>query len=122
MTQCLLAQSLAADNPIASCAPAVAHAVREWRRAGYPGSTKTTKRLLAWWFETDHEVDGRPFAFYNAQREAVESLIYVYEIMKRRDNRTLLEAFLSNPDADCCNMAISPATASKWLLEAVRAW
>ena len=98
MTQQLLAQSLAADNQIATCAPAVTTAVREWRGAGYPGATDTTKRLLAWWFETDHDVDGRPFAFYDAQREAVESLIYVYEVMKRRDNGTLLGAFLPNPD------------------------
>ena len=98
MTQQLLARSLAVDSPIATCAPVVASAVREWRETGYPGATNTTKRLLAWWFETDHEVDGRPFALYDAQREAVESLIYVHEVMKRRDNRTLLEAFLPNPD------------------------
>ena len=94
MTQRLLTQSLAVENPVATCAPTVASAVREWRRGGYRGATDTTKRLLEWWFETDHG----PFAFYDAQREAVESLIYVYEIQKRRDNRVLLEAFLPNPD------------------------
>ncbi len=98
MTRQLLTESLAADNLAATCAPAVASAVREWRDAGYPSATDTTKRLLEWWFDTDHEVEGKPFAFYDAQREAVESLIYVYEVMKRRDNRTLLEAFLPNPD------------------------
>ena len=92
----LLDDALAPDTTISTCAPAVSHAVREWREAGYPGATETTKRLLAWWFDTDHEVDGRPFAFYDAQREAVESLIYVYEVARRRNNRELLEAFLPN--------------------------
>ena len=88
----------AADPVIATGAPAVAHAVREWRKAGYPGATGTTRRLLSWWFDTDHEVDGRRFAFYPAQREAVEALIYVYEVMGARDNRALLQAFLPNPE------------------------
>ena len=98
MTQRLLSDALAADDPVATCAPAVASAVRKWRSEGYPGATDTTKRLLSWWFDSDHEVWGKPFAFYAAQREAVESVIYVYEVMERRDNRTLLEALLPNPD------------------------
>ena len=97
MTQRLRDPALAAD-PIATCAPVVMCKVREWRRDGYLGATETTRRLLEWWFDTDHVVDGRPFDFYNAQREAVESLIYVYEIMKRRNNSALLGAFLDNPD------------------------
>ena len=95
----LLAAALSqADSP-ATCAPAVASAVSDWRAKGYPGATATTKRLLAHWFDTDHIVDGLPFEFYAAQRDAVEALIFVYEVMKRRDNKTLLEAFLPNPDA-----------------------
>ena len=94
----LLSDALIADNPIATCAPAVASAVREWREAGYPGATRTTQRLLSWWFDTDREIDGRPFAFYDAQREAVESLIYVYEVMGLRNNPALLQALLPNPN------------------------
>ena len=97
MTQSLLGDALAHDPVIASCAPAVAFSVQEWRAAGYPGATDTTKRLLGWWFDTDHEIDGHPFAYYDAQREAIESLIYVYEVMKLRDNRSLLQAFINNP-------------------------
>lgn len=115
----LLDDALASDPPpIATCAPAVAHAVREWRDAGYPGATDTTRRLLAWWFDTDHEVDGRPFAFYLAQREAVESLIYVYEVARRRNNLELLGAFLANPDVrllqdgDFARYAVKMATGS----------
>ena len=94
----LLTESLAADPVYATCAPAVAYAVREWRDAGYPGATETTQRLLAWWFDTDHQVGGRPFAFYPAQRAAIEALIYVYEVARRRDNRALLQAFVPTPE------------------------
>lgn len=114
----LLDDALAPDPPISTCAAAVAHAVREWREGGYPGATDTTRRLLAWWFDTDHEVDGGPFAFYPAQREAVESLIYVYEVARRRNNRELLQAFLTNPDVlllqhgDFARYAVKMATGS----------
>ena len=94
----LLTESLAADPVYATCAPAVAYAVQEWREKGYPGATATTQRLLAWWFETDHQVGGRPFAFYPAQRAAIEALIYVYEVARRRDNRALLQAFVPTPE------------------------
>ena len=53
---------------------------------------------MSWWFDTDHEVGGQPFEFYDAQREAIESLIYAYEVLKLRNNRTLLQAFINNPD------------------------
>ena len=94
----LLGDALAGDPPIATCAPAVAYAVQEWREAGYPGATETTQRLLAWWFDTDHQVAGRPFVFYPAQRAAIEALIYVYEVAQRRDNRALLQAFVPTPE------------------------
>ena len=94
----LLDDALAPDPPVATCAPAIAYAIREWRNAGYPGATDTTRRLLAWWFDTDHEVEGQRFAFYPAQREAVESLIYAYEVMRTRNQQALLQTFLPNPD------------------------
>ena len=92
----LLEQALAAD-PGPSCAPAVAAAVRQWRKDGYPGATETTRRLLAWWFGGDHTVNDAPFRFYAAQRAAVESLIYAYEVRRLRDNWSLMQAFISDP-------------------------
>lgn len=57
--------------------------VQEWRAAGYPGVSATTQQLLLWWFETEHTIasdDGYvPFRWYFAQREAVESAIWLYE-------------------------------------------
>jgi len=43
-----------------------------------------TRRLLEWWFERDEErlAIGRRFFF--CQQEAVETLIYLYEVQNRR--------------------------------------
>jgi len=60
-------------------------AVFTWREQGYPGISLTTKRLLQFWFSGDHIVDNRPFEFWFCQREAVETLIYVYEVVKKRN-------------------------------------
>jgi hypothetical protein len=50
----------------------------------YPGASDTTRELLAYWFERSHLTvakDGAqiPFRYYFCQREAIETLIYLYE-------------------------------------------
>lgn len=50
--------------------------VREWRLAGYPGVTSTTKRLLAHWTDPEGFADRR---FFFCQLEAVETLIWLTE-------------------------------------------
>ncbi|MDO9575624.1 MAG: DEAD/DEAH box helicase family protein [bacterium] len=60
-------------------------AVFAWREQGCPNITETTRRLLNFWFNEDHIVDGEPFEFWFCQREAIETLIYVYEVMKKRN-------------------------------------
>ncbi len=60
-------------------------AVFSWRKQGYPNITPTTKRLLQFWFYEDHIVNNEPFQFWFCQREAIETLIYVYEVMKKRN-------------------------------------
>ena len=59
-------------------------AVKEWRDSGYPNTTATTKRLLNFWFNEDHVVNNEKFEFWYAQRESIETLIYVYEVLKER--------------------------------------
>jgi len=59
-------------------------AVITWREEGYPNTTDTTQRLLQFWFSEDHIVDDEPFEFWFCQRKAIETLIYVYEVMKKR--------------------------------------
>lgn len=61
-------------------------AVAAWREGGYKeGTSETTRRLLEWWFLEDHELkDGTLFSFWRAQREAIEHLIYCYEVLEAR--------------------------------------
>ena len=35
--------------------PAIRKTVHSWRLDGYAGATDTSKRLLQYWFETDHK-------------------------------------------------------------------
>ena len=70
----------------------VRKAVEQWRNSGYDGATKTTKSLLNHWFNREHTMDnGSRFSFYFAQRESVESLIYLYEIAKAKDKYELIK-------------------------------
>ncbi len=66
-----------------------------WRNAGYPGASATSTALLRWWFETDHlleNADGSlsPFQYYFAQREAVETVIWLHDVKRARDKFDLL--------------------------------
>lgn len=69
--------------------------VAEWRGAGYHGATATSRALLNWWFNTDHlseQADGStsPFRYYFAQREAVETVIWLYDVRQARDKFDLI--------------------------------
>lgn len=72
-------------------------AVFAWRGQGYPQVTDTTRRLLQFWFDEDHIVDDEPLAFWFCQREAIETLIYVYEVMKKRNFIDLARDFGAGP-------------------------
>ncbi len=69
--------------------------VEEWRNSDYEGASATSKALLHWWFKADHPMqtsdgEGYLFQYYFAQREAVETIIYLYEIVKIKDKYDLL--------------------------------
>ena len=69
--------------------------VRKWRASGYAGSSGTSHALLRHWFEEGHlleNADGSlsPFSYYFAQREAVETVIWLYEVRRARDKFDLL--------------------------------
>lgn len=79
----------------APAVPAVRDAVRDWRAGGYKGATATTRRLLQHWFYTDHKLPtGRLFRYHIAQQEAIESLIYAFEIAKTRSLTDLYQRFI----------------------------
>ncbi|MBU4444256.1 DEAD/DEAH box helicase family protein, partial [bacterium] len=72
-------------------------AVITWRDDGYPNITDTTRRLLQFWFSEDHIADEEPFGFWFCQREAIETLIYVYEVMKKRNFIDMARDFGAGP-------------------------
>ena len=67
----------------------VRQAVKKWRDAGYPDISNTTRALLSWWFDRNGEED-TAIRYYFSQREAVESVVYLYEAAQIRDNVDLL--------------------------------
>ena len=72
--------------------------VDAWRGGGYAGGSDTSRHLLSYWFQTGHLVkdeDGNdvPFQYHWAQREAVETIIYLYELRKIRNVAALLTEF-----------------------------
>jgi len=70
--------------------------VDEWRTKGYPGASTTSIFLLEYWFGKDHIIDREIFRFRFAQREAVETTIYLYEVKGIRDNALLAETYIED--------------------------
>ena len=50
--------------------------VHKWRNDDYPNISEVTKSLLTYWFKTEHT---NGFQYYFAQRESVETIIYLFE-------------------------------------------
>src|SRR3989344_7160697 len=68
--------------------------VKAWREEGYAGASETSKALLRWWFMTDHPKESSDgtflFQYYFGQREAGETIIYLYEVAKVKDKYDLI--------------------------------
>ena len=103
----------------APCVPEIRKGVEEWRKAKYKGATATTKTLFNYWFGTDHRrPNGRPFQYYYAQREALETLAWLYEVEQVRRHRDLVQRFAKVPGIhvlqydDYARYAIKMATGS----------
>ncbi|NMC52468.1 MAG: DEAD/DEAH box helicase family protein [Chloroflexi bacterium] len=65
--------------------------VKEWREKNYQGASTTSKALLNWWFNRQHiNEELVKFQYYFAQREAVETVIYLYEIAQVKDKYDLM--------------------------------
>lgn len=69
--------------------------VKEFRDSGYVGAAGTSRSLLNWWFNTPHlqsKADGTmaDFQYYFAQREALETIVYLYDVMGVKDKHDLM--------------------------------
>ncbi len=109
--------------------------VKEWRDSNYAGSSQTSLTLLKWWFQTDHPLPNANgsftnFQYYFAQREAIETIIYLYEIAKVKDKYDLIRFDSSGAvstnmfDEDWKRFVIKMATGSgkTKVLSLVLAW
>jgi type III restriction enzyme len=83
------------DKLLPPLVPQLRKKVKEWRDNGYTGATDTSRSLLNWWFITPHlmpKSDGTlaEFQYYFAQREALETIIYLYDVIKVKDKYDLM--------------------------------
>ena len=79
--------------------PPLVHEIRKqvktWRDDNYSSASETSRALLNWWFNTPHlreHADGtmNAFQYYFAQREALETIIYLYDVVKVKNEVDLI--------------------------------
>ena len=87
------------ENSYEKLLPPLVHQLRikinEWRNCEYQGASETSLSLLKWWFASQHllpKADGSvvDFQYYFAQREALETIIYLHDVIKVKDRYDLL--------------------------------
>ena len=88
-------RSTAYDKLLPPLVAKVRQEVFDWRNQGYPGTSATSAALLRYWFETEHVIENSDsslssFRYYFAQREAVETVVWLYEVRRARDKYDLL--------------------------------
>ena len=85
--------------------------VKSWRDNDYPGASDTTRELMHHWFGREHdrsEVGGpREFRYYFCQREAIETLIYIYEVCGIISLSGLVAEF-SGEQSETAALGVSP--------------
>ena len=69
--------------------------VKDFRDGGYVGAADTSRSLLNWWFNTPHllpKAGGAmaEFQYYFAQREALETIVYLYDVVGVKDKYDLM--------------------------------
>ena len=87
------------DTKMADLIPPLVGKVRrevaEWRARDYAGASSTSRSLLRWWFETEHwlpqaDGTGSEFRYFFAQREAIETVIYLLEARAVQDKYDMI--------------------------------
>ena len=84
-----------ADKLIPPLVAKLRQEVKAFRDSGYDGATDTSKSLLNWWFKKPHlmpQDDGNmaTFQYFFAQREALETIIYLYDVVGAKDKFDLM--------------------------------
>jgi type III restriction enzyme len=76
--------------------PELRERITEWREKNYEGASGTSRALLSWWFKEPHTIYGAngvsiAFQYYFAQREAVETIIWLYDVEKVENKYDLIK-------------------------------
>lgn len=71
--------------------------VKAWRERGYDGAAETSKSLLRWWFVEQHLAPAayagalmEEFRYFFAQREALETIVYLMDVVGFKDKFDLM--------------------------------
>ncbi|MCH9034788.1 MAG: DEAD/DEAH box helicase family protein, partial [Planctomycetes bacterium] len=83
------------DKLMPPLVPQLRRKVKEFRDGGYVGAADTSRSLLNWWFNTPHLLDQsdaamEEFQYYFAQREALETIVYLYDVVGVKDKYDLM--------------------------------
>ena len=75
--------------------PVLRKKVQQWRDNEYEGASDTSLSLLNWWFHSQHlmpQADGSmaQFQYYFSQQEAIETIVYLYDVAQAKDKYDLL--------------------------------
>ncbi len=79
------------ENPLPPLVSELRKEVYEWREKSYEGASDTSKELLTWWFKEEHFLEtGKCFQYYFSQRESVETVIYLYDVVQIKSSQDLM--------------------------------
>ena len=83
------------DKLLPPLVPELRKQVKAWRDRSYAGAADTSRSLLKWWFNTSRlteQPDGAmtEFQYYFAQREATETIVYLYDVVGAKDKYDLM--------------------------------
>ena len=73
----------------------IRHKVQAFRDAGYADASPTSRSLLNWWFKEPHLIpqaggSTAEFRYFFAQQEAVETIVYLYDVARVKDKYDLM--------------------------------
>ena len=70
---------------------ALRKAVKQFRDSDYAQASPTSRGLLNWWFKERHfSQAGEEFCYFFAQREALETLVYLHDVVRAKDPYDLM--------------------------------
>ena len=83
------------DKLLPPLVPELRKQVKAWREKRYERATDTSRSLLNWWFNSPHlqehaDSSMAEFQYYFAQREALETIIYLYDVVGVKDKYDLM--------------------------------